>query len=106
MAKARVKAPKKASKGEVFEVKTLISHDMETGRRKDKEGNVIPRKIINNFACLYNGKEVFSVDLQPSVSANPFISFYVRAEESGELSFVWTEDGGEKITKTSEISVS
>ena len=48
-AKARVKAPKTVAKGEVFQVKTLISHKMETGLRKDKAGEKIPRMIINSF---------------------------------------------------------
>ncbi|MGI9434841.1 MAG: thiosulfate oxidation carrier complex protein SoxZ, partial [Geminicoccaceae bacterium] len=52
--KPRVKVPKKVEKGEIIEIKTLISHKMESGQRKDKEGNKIPRKIINHFVCKYN----------------------------------------------------
>jgi sulfur-oxidizing protein SoxZ len=78
----------------VFLVKTLISHQMETGLRRDDQGNVIPRKIINKFTCRYNDVVVFSVDLHEAVAANPFIEFYLRATESGRLAFVWEEDGG------------
>jgi len=86
--------PSAAAKGEVFPVKTLISHQMETGLRRDDQGNVIPRKIINKFTCRYNDVVVFSVDLHEAVAANPFIEFYLRATESGRLAFVWEEDGG------------
>ena len=90
----RVLLPGGATKGEVFQVRTVISHQMETGLRHDAQGQVIPRKIINRFVCRYGGVEVFSVDLHEAVSANPFIEFYLRATESGRLEFVWEEDGG------------
>ena len=90
----RVQVPSAAVKGEVFPVKTLISHQMETGLRHDDQGNVIPRKIINKFTCRYNDVVVFSVDLHEAVAANPFIEFYLRATESGRLALVWEEDGG------------
>ena len=51
----RVQVPSATTKGEIFQVKALISHQMETGLRKDSEGNVIPRLIINKFVCRYNG---------------------------------------------------
>jgi sulfur-oxidizing protein SoxZ len=90
----RVQVPSTAASGEVFSVKTLISHPMETGLRQDDQGKVIPRKIVNNFTCRHNGVVVFSVDLHEAVAANPYIEFYLRATESGRLEFVWEEDGG------------
>jgi sulfur-oxidizing protein SoxZ len=90
----RVLVPSGATKGEVFQVRTIISHQMETGLRHDKQGRVIPRKIINRFACRYGGVEVFSVNLHEAVSANPFIEFHLVAMESGRLEFLWEEDGG------------
>ncbi len=85
--KARVKVPKSVKKGEVFQVKTLISHKMETGLRKDKKGNKIPRMIITKFTCTYNDKVVFESDWEASISANPYLAFYVKAQESGTLNF-------------------
>ena len=68
--KARVKVPKQVKKGEVFQVKTLISHKMETGQRKDKKtGMKIPRMIINSFVCNYNGKKVFDCDWGAAIAA-------------------------------------
>ena len=104
-AKPRVKVPKKASAGDVITIKTLISHKMESGQRKDKEGKVIPRKIINKFVCYFNGKLVFSCDIDPAVSANPYIQFNVLVAESGTFKFEWTEDGGEVITLEKKIAV-
>jgi sulfur-oxidizing protein SoxZ len=90
----RVQVPATAAKGQVFPVKALISHPMETGLRYDDQGRVIPRKIINKFTCRYGEVVVFSVDLHESVAANPFIEFYLWATDSGSLEFVWEEDGG------------
>lgn len=105
--KARVKAPKSVKKGEAFQVKTLISHKMETGQRKNKKtGKKIPRMIINKFACTYNGKEVFTADWHPAISANPFMSFYVKAADSGTLEMAWTDDKGKTVKKSAKVKVS
>jgi sulfur-oxidizing protein SoxZ len=104
--KPRVKVPKTAAKGEVLEIKTLITHKMESGQRKDKKtGEKIPQKIINKFVCSFNGKEVFSADWHPAISANPFMSFYTTATESGTFEFTWTDDDGSVYSKTAELSV-
>ena len=67
--KPRVRVPKKAKKGDIVTIKTLISHKMETGNRKGKDGNKIPRLIINKFVANFNGKQVFASDWHPAVSA-------------------------------------
>jgi sulfur-oxidizing protein SoxZ len=101
----RVLVPSGATRGEVFQVRTIVNHQMETGLRHDKQGRVIPRKIINRFACRYGGVEVFSVDLHEAVSANPFIEFYLRATESGPLEFIWEEDGGRSYRLEHQLAV-
>jgi len=103
--KPRVKVPKKASKGEVITIKTLISHPMESGQRKDKQGNVIPRQIINKFTCEYNGQVVFSCDLDPAVSANPYLEFNAKVEDSGTFKFTWQDDDGSTYSTENEITV-
>jgi sulfur-oxidizing protein SoxZ len=90
----RVQLPSTAAKGQVIQVKTLITHAMETGLRHDEEGSIIPRKIIYRFACRFDGDTVFSVDLHEAIAANPYIEFYLRATKSGRLEFIWEEDGG------------
>ncbi len=102
---ARVRVPKSAGKGEVVEIKTLISHEMESGQRKDKDGNPIPRKIINRFVCTMNGEEVFSADLEPAISANPYLSFYVKVEAPAELAFAWHDDDGSVYEAGETIAV-
>ena len=77
--KPRVKVPKEVSIDEIVEIKTLIRHPMHSGRMKDPEGQTIPRQIINSFSAKFNGKEVFQVDLEPSISTNPYIVFQYKA---------------------------
>jgi sulfur-oxidizing protein SoxZ len=101
----RVLVPSEATKGELLEVKAIISHQMETGLRKDADGKVIPRKIINKFVCRYNGVDVFVVDLHEAVAANPFFQFYLRASESGRLDFIWQEDGGGVYALAQQLTV-
>ncbi|KAF0144795.1 MAG: sulfur oxidation protein SoxZ [Rhodospirillaceae bacterium] len=103
--KGRARVQKTARKGDVIEIKTTISHPMENGTRKDGHGNVVPRKYITGFKCLYNGTEIFRSEWQPSVSANPFLSFFVTATESGMLDFEWTEDTGQVFKESSNITV-
>jgi len=104
MAKPRVKVPKKAKVGDIVEIKSMISHKMETGLRKDKKtGKPIPRKIINALEVTFGGKPVFSTILYPSVSANPYVAFNFKVPGSGDMEFKWTEDGGKTTTAKKSI---
>ena len=103
--KPRVKVPKTASAGEVITIKSLISHEMESGQRKDKEGKPIPRQIINKFTCEFNGQPVFSCDLDPAISANPYFEFTAKVNESGKFKFAWTDDNGSVYETENEITV-
>ena len=101
----RVNVPSSATRGEIFVVRSLITHPMETGLRRDEQGELIPRKIINSFTCRYNGEIVFKTELHEAVAANPYIEFHVRALESGTLDYVWEEDGGAVFTLQSALTV-
>lgn len=105
MSEPRVRVPSSVKKGEVFEVKSLISHKMESGQRTDENGETIPRFIINKFTATFNGEEVFSADWHPAISANPYMAFYMKAEESGDLVLSWTDDNGDTVTKTVKVNV-
>ena len=105
MASALINVPERAKRGEVVEIKTLISHVMETGYRRTQLGAPIPRDIVRRFVCTYNGAEVFSADLHPAIAANPFIAFSTVAVESGTLTFQWTGDNGFSVTESARITV-
>jgi len=104
-ARALVNVPKVAKRGQVIEVKALISHTMETGFRHDSVGAVIPRDIITDFSCTYNGDEIFRATLYPAIAANPFIAFHTVAMESGTLTFKWSGDNGFAADASASITV-
>jgi sulfur-oxidizing protein SoxZ len=103
--RAIVRVPAEARRGEVVEVRTLVAHPMETGFRRDSLGQPIPRDILTRLVCTYNGEEVFRADLFPAVSANPYVSFFTVATESGELTFTWTDQDGRARSETARITV-
>lgn len=105
-AKPRVRVPKTASVGEVVTIKSLISHTMESGQRKDSSGNLIPRSIINRFTCDLNGVNVIDVAIEPAVSTNPYFEFQARVDASGQFKFTWYDDDGSVYEDTADIAVS
>lgn len=104
-ARTLINVPPKAKRGEVIQIRTLISHVMETGFRYDNTGKPTPRDIITSFVCTYNGETVFDATLNPSISANPFITFHTVATESGVIVFKWTGDNGFAQEATAKITV-
>jgi len=100
-----INAPKTARKGEVIELKALILHPMETGFRPGTNGTIIPRNIIERFVASWNGAEIFSMAFSPAISANPFVSFFAVATESGRITFRWTGDEGFSAEESVAIEV-
>ncbi|MDB5637620.1 MAG: thiosulfate oxidation carrier complex protein SoxZ [Bradyrhizobium sp.] len=105
MAAALINVPARARRGDTIEIKTLMSHIMETGYRRTATGAVVPRDIITSFTCRYNGLEIFRADLFPATAANPFISFFTVANESGKFEFEWIGDKGFSETASASITV-
>ncbi|MCO4846777.1 MAG: thiosulfate oxidation carrier complex protein SoxZ [Yoonia sp.] len=101
----RVRVPKTAAAGEVITIKSLISHKMESGQRKDGDGNVIPRSIINRFVCAFNGEVVIDVTLEAAVSTNPFFEFEAVVPEAGDFTFTWYDDDGSVYEETKSIAI-
>jgi sulfur-oxidizing protein SoxZ len=105
MSNILVNAPKTARRGDVIEIKALIMHPMETGFRPGPNGRIIPRNIIERFTATWNGTEVFAMDMSPAIAANPFVSFFARAGESGTVVLRWTGDEGFAAEHRVDIAV-
>lgn len=103
--RSRVKVPETASAGAVIVIRALISHEMESGQRRDRDGSTIPRRIINRFTCTFNGQPVFACDLDPAISANPYFEFAARVPESGTFRFTWIDDDGSVYEDEQPIEV-
>lgn len=105
MARAMVNVPASARRGEIIEIKALVAHDMETGFRRTQLGALIPRNIITDFVCTYNGAEIFRAEFYPAIAANPYLAFTTRATESGTIACTWTGDNGYSLTESAAITV-
>lgn len=105
MALARIQLPRQARRGELVEVRIVIKHPMETGYRRDARGERVPRNAIHSFACRYNGAEVFRATLSSGIAANPFLRFFIRAGETGELDFWWLDDDENEATARARLVV-
>ena len=105
MTRALVNVPARAKKGDSIEIKTLISHPMESGYRVGYGGEPLKRDIIQTFSCDYDGAKIFLAQFSPAVAANPFVSFHTVATRSGKLVFRWEGDNGFEAEETAEIVV-
>jgi sulfur-oxidizing protein SoxZ len=101
----RIKLPDIINSGDVIEVKTLITHAMETGNRHDKNGAQIPRDIINTFIAKFDGREVFRAEFGPGISANPYLAFEMRVAGPGDLEITWIDDHGVSVTASAPIKI-
>jgi sulfur-oxidizing protein SoxZ len=105
MTRPRVRLPESTKVGDVIEVRTLISHVMETGQRKEGDGKPVPRFIINSFTATFAGAEVFKAELYPGITANPYLSINMRVPGPGEFEFTWTDDKGGKVSEKVRLNV-
>ncbi len=93
MAKIKIRA--KVKNG-VASVKSLIPHPMETGSRRDADGNVVPAHYIETVVCEHNGEVVMTAEWGPSVSKDPYFAFKVAEAKSGDtIRIAWTDNLGE-----------
>jgi sulfur-oxidizing protein SoxZ len=105
IADSRISVPPVTRRGEALEVRISIRHAMETGYRTDEGGKPVPRNVIRNFACRYNGDPVFAVRMSSGIAANPYLRFLVTARESGTLDFEWIDDAGVRGTAQAPVKV-
>ena len=101
----RLQVPPGARRGEPFEVRVLVQHPMETGFRRDLDGRAIAMNVLDKLSCRYGGREVFRAELGTGVAANPYVSFFVVAQESGELVVEWSDDRGERGSAKAAVTV-
>lgn len=105
MNKPRIKLPENAKVGDIIDIKTAVTHPMETGNRRDAEGRPIPRKIIKSFTATFSGTPVFRAEFGPGISANPFISFSMRVTGPGVFEFSWSDDDGKILVEQAVLTV-
>ena len=91
--------------GDKATVRVLMSHEMETGQRKDSAGKIIPAWHITEVTAMHNGKTVLTAEWGPAVAKNPFLQFTVKGAKAGDkISVTWKDNKGD--TRTDEATVS
>ncbi|MFM2068326.1 MAG: hypothetical protein RLZZ584_3235 [Pseudomonadota bacterium] len=91
--------------GDKTTVRVLMSHEMETGQRKDSAGKVIPAWFIQEVSAAHNGKTVMTAQWGPAVSKNPFLQFTVKGAKAGDkIAITWTDNRGDKRTDEATVS--
>ena len=91
--------------GDKVSVRVLVSHEMETGMRKDAAGKTVPALYIQTISAVHNGKTVLSANWGPSVSKNPFIQFTFTGGKAGDkIAVTWVDNSGDKRTDEATIS--
>lgn len=103
--KIRLAVPVTAEAGAEAEIRTIISHPMETGFRHNSRGLMIPVRIAERFRCFANEKLAFSAKLEPAISANPYMAFHLKVDETTHLRFEWVETNGDIYTDSADITV-
>ncbi|MES9838025.1 MAG: thiosulfate oxidation carrier complex protein SoxZ [Candidatus Thiodiazotropha sp.] len=101
-----VKVPRTAKRGEVIRVMTKLNHPMESGWRRRQNGEIVAKDLIGEFACQFDGAEVFKAEFDSGTAGNPFLSFFVRVNRSGRFHFIWSGQNGERYYKAADIEVS
>ncbi|NOY65137.1 MAG: thiosulfate oxidation carrier complex protein SoxZ [Nitrospirae bacterium] len=102
--KIKIRTPRRYKKGDVIPIKALITHPMETGFRKDKKtGKRIPAYYISDVNVFYGGELITQMQWTIAVSANPFMTFYLKADKDAPLKIVWKDIKGKVFEKTVQI---
>lgn len=93
------------AQGEKTTVSVLVSHEMESGQRKDASGKTVPAWFIQNIVATHNGKTVMSAQWGPAVSKNPFLRFSFKGGKAGEkVVLSWSDNKGDKRTDEAVIA--
>jgi sulfur-oxidizing protein SoxZ len=91
--------------GDKTTVRVLMSHEMETGQRKDSAGKLIPAWFIQEVTAAHNGKTVLRADWGPSISKNPFLQFVVKGAKAGDkITINWVDNKGEKRSDEATVT--
>ena len=103
--KPRVRVPASAKAGDIIEIRTLVTHPMETGQRRAIDGRPIARNIIHTFTATFDGRPVFKADLNSGISANPYLAFSLKVDKAGQLVMTWSDDTGAVETEKADIAL-
>ena len=101
---ARIRIPDRITRGEIITVNSIVSHPMDTGFFRTKDGDPIPAYFIDEVVITYGGDEIARFEWTSGISRDPVVSFMLKADKEAPLTMTWTDNKGSTFTKTVEIA--
>src|SRR5262245_6218799 len=103
---ARIRVPDRIRRGDIITVNSIVSHPMDTGFFRTKEGDPIPAYFINEVVVTYAGEEVARFEWTSGISRDPVVTFSLRVDREGSLAMTWKDNKGGVYTQTATIEFS
>ena len=101
---ARIRLPDRIAKGDVITVNSIVSHPMDTGFFRTREGDPIPAYFINEVVITYGGDEIARFEWTSGISRDPVVSFTLRADREAPLAMTWKDNKGGVYTQSVDIA--
>jgi sulfur-oxidizing protein SoxZ len=101
---ARIRLPEQIRKGEVITVHAIVSHPMDTGYFRTREGDPIPAYFIKDVVITYGDSEVARFEWTSGVSRDPMVTFSLRADRAAPLTMVWTDNKGGVYRQSANVA--
>lgn len=105
LSQPRIALPDRFSAGQPSEIRTLVTHPMETGLREGPEGDILPRRLVERLVVTLGDETALEVHLHTAVSANPYLRFFLAPQSASEANFVWHEDTGFKVEEQVSLTL-
>ena len=103
LSQPRIALPRSFSAGQPAEIRTLVTHPMETGLREGPDGSVLPKRLVERFVVTLDNETALEVHLHTAVSANPYLRFFLAPQSSAQANFVWYEDTGFELGEEASL---
>ncbi len=101
----RIDMPTTAKIGDIIKIKTKIRHPMETGWRKDADGQTIPRNRLTHFTCLFDGDEIMAGEYASGMSQDPYLLFHAKVIRAGTFLFRWEGDHDQRFEESIRLEI-
>lgn len=101
---ARIRLPDQIRKGEVITVHAIVSHPMDTGFFRTRDGDPIPAYFIKDVVVTYGEEEIARFQWTSGISRDPMVTFTVRADREAPLTMVWTDNRGGVYRQSANVT--